>query len=139
MENINRPKVGIGVIIKKDNKILLGKRKNAHGDGTWSFPGGHLEFNETWEDCAEREVLEETGIKIKNLRFATATNDIFEKEEKHYITIFILADYDEGEVKVMEPDKCEEWQWLSWNDLPSPLFIPIQSLLKAGYDPFKMF
>ena len=62
-----RPKVGVGVIIIKDGKVLLGKRKNAHGEGSWSFPGGHLEFNEELFDCAKREVLEETGIKIKNL------------------------------------------------------------------------
>jgi 8-oxo-dGTP diphosphatase len=37
----DRPKVGVGVCIVKDNKVLLGKRKNSHGDGTWAFPGGH--------------------------------------------------------------------------------------------------
>jgi 8-oxo-dGTP diphosphatase len=46
MDEIKRPKVGVGVIIKKDGKVLMGKRKNAHGDGTWSFTGGHLEFGE---------------------------------------------------------------------------------------------
>jgi len=66
----NRPGVGVGVIIVKDNKVLLGKRKNAHGEGDWAFPGGHLEMNETWEDCVKREVMEETGIEIKNIRFA---------------------------------------------------------------------
>ena len=59
----NRPRIGVVVIIKKDNKILFGKRKGSHGEGSWSFPGGHLEFNENIEDCAVREVLEETGIK----------------------------------------------------------------------------
>ncbi len=83
----NRPKVGLGVCIRKDGKVLLGKRKNTHGEGDWCFPGGHLEFNETWEDCAIRETKEETGIKIKNIRLATATNDIFKKEGKHYITM----------------------------------------------------
>ncbi|MFH1620774.1 MAG: NUDIX hydrolase [Patescibacteria group bacterium] len=132
----NRPKIGIGVIIIKDGKVLLGKRKNAHGDGSWSFGGGHLEFNESWQDCARREVTEETGIKIKNLRFATATNDIFEKEGKHYITIFMLADYASDEVRVMEPEKCERWEWFTWDNLPQPLFLPIQNLLKQGFNPF---
>ena len=131
-----RPKVGVGVIIIKNGKILLGKRKNAHGEGSWSFPGGHLEFNEEIFDCAQREVSEETGIKIKNLRNATFTNDIFSKEKKHYITLFILSDYDSGEVKIMEPEKCEKLQWFKWDDLPKPLFIPIQNLLKQKYNPF---
>jgi 8-oxo-dGTP diphosphatase len=133
----NRPKVGIGVLIIKDGRVLMGKRKNAHGEGDWCFPGGHLEFNESWEDCALRETEEEVGIKIKNLRFGTATNDIFEKESKHYITIIILADYDSGEVKLREPEKCEKWDWFEWDKLPQPLFVPQQNLLKQHFNPFK--
>ena len=89
-----RPQVGIGVMVVKDNKVLLGKRKNSHGDGTWCFPGGHLEYKESWEECARRETLEETDLKIKNLKFGIATNDIFEKEDKHYITIIITSEYE---------------------------------------------
>ena len=131
----NRPKVAVGVIVIKDGKILLGKRKNVYGEGTWFFPGGHLEFNESWGDCASRETLEETGITIKNIRFGTTTNDIFQPEGKHYISIFMLSDYDSGEVKVMEPEKCERWDWFEWNKLPQPLFLPIQNLLKRNYNP----
>lgn len=132
-----QPRVGIGVVVMKENKILFGKRKNSHGDGTWSFPGGHLEFNESWEDCAKRETMEEAGIKITNIRFGTATNDIFPAEEKHYITIYILSDYDSGEVKIMEPEKCDKWEWYDWNHLPQPLFIPIQNLLETHFNPLK--
>jgi 8-oxo-dGTP diphosphatase len=128
---------GIGVIIKKNGKVLLGKRLNSHGAGTWSFPGGHLEVNETWEECAEREVLEEANIKISNLKFADVTNDIFIKEKKHYITIFMVAEYNSGSLRINEPGKCEEWAWFNWNDLPEPLFLPIQNLLKHGYSPGK--
>jgi 8-oxo-dGTP diphosphatase len=128
---------GIGVIVKKDGKVLLGKRLNSHGAGTWSFPGGHLEVNETWEECAEREVLEEANIKISNLKFADVTNDIFIEEKKHYITIFMVSDYNSGTLRINEPDKCEEWAWFRWNDLPESLFLPIQNLLKHGYSPGK--
>ena len=140
MKNMeDRLKVGIGVFVIKDNKVLLGKRKNSHGEGAWCFTGGHLEFGESWEDCAIRETMEETGIKIKNIRFGTATNDFFEKENKHYVTIFMVSDYDEGELKIMEPDKCEKWDWFEWEEdkLPHPLFIPQQNLLKQKYSPFK--
>lgn len=132
----NRPKVGLGVIIKKDGKVLMGKRKNSHGEGTWNFPGGHLEYEESWEECARRETREEAGIEIKNIIFATATNDIFENEQKHYITIYMVAEYESGEVQLLEPEKCDEWKWFSWNELPRPLFLPTENLLKMGFNPF---
>ncbi len=131
------PKVGVAVIISKDNKILMHKRKSSHGDGTWSLPGGHLEFNESLEDCACRETFEEAGIKIKNLQFAQITNDIFKKENKHYITVFMTADYDSGEPTIMEPEKCDCWEWHEWDSMPRPLFLPIKNLLAKGYHPFK--
>jgi 8-oxo-dGTP diphosphatase len=131
-----RPKVGIGVIVVKANKVLMGKRLNAHGEGTWCFPGGHLEFNEELEDAAKREVKEETNIDIKNVKFAAITNDIFKREGKHYITVFMKAEYDSGEIRINEPNKIVEFEWFEWNNLPSPLFLPNINLLKQGYNPF---
>lgn len=131
------PKVGVGVIILKDGKVLMQKRINAHGHGTWSFPGGHLEFNEEFAECAQRETKEELGIKIKNLHFAAVTNDKFTAEEKHYITVYMLADYDSGEIKIMEPEKIEEWKWCEWHKLPTPLFLPIENLLKQNFRPIQ--
>ena len=135
----NRPKVGIGVIIMRDRKILLGKRKNAHGEGDWCYPGGHLEYGESWEECSQREVREEAGIEIKNLRFGTVTNDLFKKEHKHYITICMLADFAFGEARVLEPDKCEKWDWFEWDKLPHPLFLPIINQQKMGFNPLDLF
>lgn len=133
-----RPKVGVGVIILKDNKVLLHKRKGSHGEGSWSFPGGHLEFNESLEQCAIREVEEETGIKIQNVRFATITNDIFPLEKKHYVTVYMLADHLQGAPKNKEPEKAESWSWFSWEELPKPLFIPVENLLKQNFNPFEL-
>jgi 8-oxo-dGTP diphosphatase len=134
---ISFPRIGVGVCVIKDGKVLFGKRKNAHGEGSWCFPGGHLEWNESIEECAKREVLEETWLSIKDLRFGPYTNDIFEKENKHYVTLFVIADYDSGELKLMEPEKCERWNWFDWKKLPRPLFLPVQNLLKGKYNPFQ--
>ena len=137
-----RPKVGVGVIVMKQEKVLLGKRKNAHGEGTWCFPGGHLEMWEELWQCAKREVKEETGLEINihesdsNFAYAT-TNDMFHQENRHYVTLFVRANYVNGKPKVMEPEKCERWNWFKWNNLPSPLFIPIKNLIKQRYKPFK--
>ncbi len=133
----DRPKVGMGVIVRKEDKVLLYKRRNTHGEGTWGFPGGHLEYGETFEQCARREVFEEAGIQIKNIRYGALTNDVFEKERKHYITIYMTSEYDSGEVQLKEPEKSEGWEWFEWNNLPQPLFLPIQSLLKQNFSPFK--
>jgi len=82
---MNNVKVGVGVIVIKNKSILLGKRKGSHGAYTWNFPGGHLEYSESIFECAKREVKEEVGIEITNLRQGPYTNDIFMKERKHYI------------------------------------------------------
>jgi 8-oxo-dGTP diphosphatase len=129
----NRPLVGIAVIVIKDDRVLLGKRKKAHGDGTWAFPGGHLEFNESIQDCAVREVFEETGLNIKNLRFGPYTNDVFAAENKHYVTLFVIADYDSGMPEVKEPHKCEKWEWSEWPPSLQPQFLPLKNLLKQNF------
>lgn len=131
----NRPKVGLGVCVVKGGKVLLGQRLNAHGEGSWCFPGGHLEFGEALEDCAQREVLEETGLQIGKPEFVVCTNDIFSSENKHYITIYMKAAWAAGEPKVLEPDKMVKWQWFNWDNLPSPLFLPMQNLVKTGFRP----
>ena len=87
---MQRPGVGVLVILKYNDKVLLGKRKGSHGHGEWSFPGGHLELNEEIEECGKRELLEETGINIiKNSIIDNEyTNDFFINEKKHYITLY---------------------------------------------------
>lgn len=136
LQKDRRPKVGVGVFVIKDSKILMLKRKGAHGEGTWSIPGGHLEFGEDPEQTASREVLEETGVSIKNIRKGPYTNDIFEKEDKHYITLFMLSDYESGEAEVKEVDFSEAVEWRNSDNLPAPLFKPLENLLKTGFDPF---
>ncbi|KIX94818.1 uncharacterized protein Z520_09508 [Fonsecaea multimorphosa CBS 102226] len=123
-------------------KFLLGKRLGSHGAGTWALPGGHLEFGESFEECAAREVCEETGLDVAEIEFLTATNDVMPFESspltettgakdgkvvkgKHYVTIFMTArvqnddDTRSGmpEAKLLEPDKCAGWEWVSWDEL----------------------
>lgn len=116
--------------------MLLGFRRLSHGDGTWCFPGGHLEWMESVSECAVREVDEETGLSIHNLRGGPFTNDRFYSHGLHYVTLFVIADYLSGFAERREPEKCDEWRWFSWNSLPRPLFLPIENLLVTGFNPF---
>jgi len=162
-------RVGVGVFVfNAAGALIMGKRKGSHGagtvlhfktymsistiiqlsymqSGTWALPGGHLDFGESFETCAMREVLEETGVQVKDnsVRFLTITNDVMPSEHKHYVTIFMACrpESEDLELKVgivscaraggecnfsraaadfqqvMEPEKCERWEWVTWQDL----------------------
>ena len=143
---IKRPKVGLATILKKDGQILIGERKNSHGHKTLAFPGGHLEYFENFLNCARRELEEETGLIYKEDFLyleeepISLTNDFFEKESKHYVTLFMEAiQVSKKEPKIMEPKKLNYWSYTSWEELlkkQDRLFLPIQNLIKQGYKPF---
>ena len=122
-------RVGVGVVIMHNGKILLGERIGSHGANTWATPGGHLEVGESIEACAARETLEETGLVVDSFENLSFTNDIFKAEDKHYVTLFLRAQYTGGEPKVTEPDKCKQWRWFELDNLPTPLFSPMTNLL----------
>lgn len=124
------PRVGIGVLVVQDGRLLLGERIHAHGSGTWCPPGGHLEFGETPFECAARELKEETGLTATHLLQGPWTNDVFAEEGKHYVTLFILVTAFTGSPQVMEPDKCSSWKWFAFEALPEPLFLSLNNLLK---------
>jgi 8-oxo-dGTP diphosphatase len=126
-------KVGVGVFVFKDGKFLMQQRHGAHGAGSWSVPGGHLEFGESFEDTARREVKEETGLEISNVRFGAVTNDNFVDEGKHYVTMWMLSDWQSGTEHITEPDKCLAQEWHTFDDLPSPLFLPWNQLLSSEF------
>ncbi|MBI4092482.1 MAG: NUDIX domain-containing protein [Candidatus Kerfeldbacteria bacterium] len=115
------PKAGVGVMVMKVGKVLLGKRKGAHGEGEYAFPGGHLEFGESVVACAKRETREETGIEITNVQFLFFMN-LTRYPGKHYAHIGLIADWQSGEPRVLEPDKSEQWGWYLLDKLPTPLF-----------------
>lgn len=125
-----RPRVGLGVLVLKDGKLLLGRRKGAHGAGEYASPGGHLEHLESFEACVRREVREETGLEIGAPRFLRVLN-ITQYAPRHYVDLSFAADWVSGEPEVREPDKVERWDWYPLDALPSPLFGTVASALAA--------
>ncbi len=121
--------VGVGVLIRRGEQVLLLHRHHAHGAGTWSPPGGHLEFSETPEECARRETREETGLELAEVCYLCLTNDIFTDEGKHYITIWMEGRCEGGEAAVNAPEEASEVGWFEWDRLPEALFLPLQNLL----------
>src|SRR5436190_15040150 len=110
---------GLGVILIKSEKILLGKR-NPDPDkadsafrsaGEWCLPGGKIEFGETFEEGAAREVKEETGIEIKDPEVISVHN--CKNEFAHFMTVGLVAKKWKGEATLMEPDEITEWKWFS--------------------------
>ena len=120
------------MLLIKDGKILLGKRKGAHGAGEYAGFGGHLEELEAFEGGLLRELAEEGGpdIKVKNLRFLSVTN-LRKYAPKHYVDIGMVAEWESGEPQIMEPDKIESWGWHDIDNLPEPLFGVIENYVEA--------
>ncbi|HUV16472.1 MAG TPA: NUDIX domain-containing protein [Pelolinea sp.] len=131
---MNYPRVGVATIILRNNQLLLIKRKKSHGAGSWAVPGGHLEYGESLEECAMREMREEVGLEIGNVRFKAITNDLFSENYLHYITIWMKGDCLSSEPIAASVDEVAEWGWFDLDALPSPLFIPLENLIKGrGY------
>ncbi len=130
MEEKKRVGAGFGVILKREEKILLGLRhpdpdkadSAFRSSGEWCLPGGKLEWGELLEEGAIREVKEETGITIRNPKVISVHN--CKNEHAHFMTVGLLAYEWEGEAKVMEPDEITEWQWFDLNNLPFPRYFP---------------
>ena len=89
-----------------------------------------MEYMESFEECSRREVREETGMEIQNIRFLRLLN-LKAYAPKHYVDIGIAADWKSGEPKVLEPHKCEGWKWFEIDNLPFPRFFACDSTVEA--------
>ncbi len=122
------PRVGVGVVIERDDELLLLRRRNVHGEGTWSSPGGHLELGERPAACAVREAAEEPGLVLDGVTFIGVTNDVFE-DERHYVTLWFAATGFTGEAVIVAEYEMSELGWFPRDRLPEPLFAPLRRLL----------
>lgn len=123
------PAVGVGIMVTRDNKVLMGLRSGSHGSGTYGWPGGGLKFGERLEDAVRREALEEVGIQVRKMKLVCVSNII--AYGRHYIDFeFQVTEFD-GEPTLLEPEKSSEWRWYDLNDLPQPLFRPCEIAVRS--------
>lgn len=130
---MQRPFVGMGVLVMRNGQVLLGKRRGSHGAGFYAAPGGHIEYGESFEAAARREVREETGLEITELRLLAVGNYLFTRDdgERHYIDVDFVCEAPAGEAQLCEPEKCEGWGWYELDALPTPLFLVTQRMIES--------
>lgn len=134
-EMSGRVGVGVAVVIRNGDWVLLGRRKGKHGAGTWSFPGGWMDFGETPAEACHREVIEETnlalyGNSLRPLALKPYVSTHFAEAGVHSLTLYWEAEVvDVSAIRLAEPEKCSKWCWFHYSELPEPLFEP---LVQAG-------
>jgi 8-oxo-dGTP diphosphatase len=141
-----RPLVGIGVVVVFPSRypdcVLISERLSSHGKGSYQLPGGHLEYGESFEECAQRELKEETNLDSSSFKLIHVTNTIFSQQDgqsKHYVTIFMKTIlHDDSTLKCLEPHKNSDWIWTKWKDLKTKkLFAPLQQAVEnSNFNPF---
>ncbi len=126
---------GVGVLVIRDGYVLVGRRLSHRGQGTWSFPGGKPNDNESAQDCALRELYEETGLIGAKPELIGQTLAGVPDSREVFRTDFIRVAVADGQPLVREPDKMERWNWFSWQRLPVPLFPPVAAFIASGPNP----
>ncbi len=127
-------KIGIGVMVLDNGKILLGHRRADRADtggiqqpDSWALPGGKQEYDETVLEGARREVWGETGIEISDLQVFGVADDI--APDRHFVTIWVLAHSHAGTPVAKEPQKEDQWCWFNLDSLPDSLYSPSEKFI----------
>jgi 8-oxo-dGTP diphosphatase len=113
------PRVAVGAVVFKDNKVLLIRRAKPPAKGLWAIPGGSVNLGETLQQAAERETLEETNLTILATK-PVFTFEVIEKDDHnqvrfHYVIIDLVADYISG--IPLPGDDADEVRWVSSKEL----------------------
>jgi ADP-ribose pyrophosphatase YjhB (NUDIX family) len=118
---IDFPGVGTGLAILRDGKLLLYKRVRPPEAGHWNIVGGKVDHMERAADACRREAEEETGLSIGSIAFLTLSEQIFDEDRHHWVSLIYRTGDVEGEARVTEPEKLPEFGWFDLDDLPVPL------------------
>jgi len=127
---------GVAVVVTHQQTVLFGKRATKSTEFDWQLPGGWIEAGEAPREAARREVLEETGLSLQDLKFVGLTSNVF-YALNHSISLYFEAECtNPGPLTVVESDKCIAWEWRSWSEVNDNLFLPLRLFKNTGYQPF---
>lgn len=126
-------KIGCEAYIVRNNTLLMGKRGNVYGSGTWALPGGHLEFMERANECIVRELKEEMNLTINpsEITLLALCDDLQPANNVHYLHITFRVDIGSHEPELSEPDACAEWRWFPLDALPEEIFPPHRKIFQT--------
>ena len=119
-----RPAVTADVVVvtrEAEPRVLLIERGGEPYKGCWAFPGGFMEMDETTEQCALRELKEETGLNVQGARQIGAYSKVDRDPRGRTITVAYLAVIDEA-VAVAGLDDAAEARWFGIDNLPPLAF-----------------
>ncbi|RJQ84287.1 MAG: NUDIX domain-containing protein [Desulfobacteraceae bacterium] len=132
----DHPRLAVGAVVFKDNRVLLVQRGNPPGQGQWAIPGGSVRLGETLQQAAEREIFEETGIVI-HAREPVLTFDVVDRDADgrvrfHYVIVDLAADYLSGEL--LAGDDATAARWVAADDLRTlPVNVRTRALLQRQF------
>jgi 8-oxo-dGTP diphosphatase len=110
------------ILINPAGQILLGKRKNSYKAGYYGLPGGRIELNESITSCIEREVFEETSLKLDTLEYLGVVRE--NQSEYDFIHFIFVARSVTGMPHLAEPEKCAGWEWKDLASLDIETVLP---------------
>lgn len=126
---------GVAVIVRHHGRVLIGRRRGSHLAGLSCFPGGHIDYGESWEEAAARETLEETGLVVEDLQAIAVANTLMPHDRLQYTTIYLTGRVRSVDGLRHEPAKNEGWQWVDPAAIPGPHMTPAADLLRMGLGP----
>ena len=145
----DRPKIGVGVMVKNhNNEFLLSQRLSNTGyagAGKWCFPGGHVEFGESLFAAAIREVKEETNIDLnkENLTlYDSFSQECYTEKRLHYFTFYVIALAEHkaaAELCNMEPEKHSDWSWFNQHNMPDDIWFPTDFVIEGKEIPKRLY
>ncbi|MBC8212136.1 MAG: NUDIX domain-containing protein [Gammaproteobacteria bacterium] len=130
-----KPQPGVAVVIRHDQKILLGRRIKPPMTGSWQLPGGWIHLGESPEQAVLRLLTEFNGGRFTPAQFITYTNNLFD-QNTHSLTLYFVTECIDGDqLDLMQSSRCSDWFWADWSSLPQPLFLPLELLRQTGFRP----